>query len=131
MFLYEQEGKPVIGIMSVDSYYTRADGAGLTFKALSYDGTGIKELGSSEYHGSDMEDNGFTDSLNDCGIPNSWIDLIDETAKVRDTVVNSCDGELLLEIITQTDNVEYDEEGYIPERIYRHVKVRGYSDGLQ
>ena len=131
VFLYEQEGKPVIGIMSVDSYYTRADGVGLDFKALSYDGTGIKELGSGEYHGSDMEDNGFTDSLNGCGIPISWIDLIDEAAKVRDTVVYSCDGELLLNVITQTDNVEYDEEGYIPERIHRHVKVRGYSDGLQ
>ena len=78
-----------------------------------------------------MEDNGFTDSLNGCGIPISWIDLIDEAAKVRDTVVYSCDGELLLNVITQTDNVEYDEEGYIPERIHRHVKVRGYSDGLQ
>ncbi|SEL02600.1 hypothetical protein SAMN04487770_10564 [Butyrivibrio sp. ob235] len=128
VFMYEYNEKPVIAITTMESYYTRADGVNLVFKALTYDGDGFEELGSDEYAGSDMEDPGFADTLKECGVDIEWIDfIVDDFKKVQEKLLSVCDGKLITEIITKTDDMEYDEEGYIPETIYRHVEVCGYE----
>ena len=130
VFLYKYNGRPAIGIFTMESHYTRADGIYLAFKALTFDGAGLSEFGSAEYSGTDLQ--GTTtvaETMKKCGVPVEWLDFgEDDLDKVRENVVYACDGILLADVITKTDRVEYGADGITPQNIYRRVKVTGYSD---
>lgn len=130
-FLYDLDGRPVIGIMTEDSYYTRADGMDIIFTALTYDGNDFTVLGTDEYQGSDMEDIGFTDVMKKCGVPARWDAITGwEMEDVHNEVLSSCDGRMLAEVIIKTDDVKEggEEDGYMPVEIKRHVQLKGYSN---
>lgn len=127
VFLYEYDGSPVIGIMSREYYYTRADGVRISFDALRYNGNKFFSIGKSELFGSDFEeeDKDFTKALRRCGLLIDWNDLFEDDLKEK--VLDVCDGKLLTDIITKTDDVKEDEN-YMPTEIQRHVEITGYSD---
>ncbi len=128
VYTYEYNGRPVIGISTMEIYNTRGDAVNLVFRALSYDSTGFSELGADEYCGSDMEDTGFADTMKSCGVDIEWVEFFEnDIKKVQENIIYACDGNLISEIITKTDDVEYDGEGYIAEKIYRHADVYGYE----
>ena len=126
-FLYEYDGSPVIGIMSREYYYTRADGVSISFDALRYNGNRFFSIGKSELSGSSFEeeDKDFTKVLRRCGLLIDWNDLFEDDLKEK--VLDVCDGKLLTDIITKTDDVKEDEN-YMPTEIQRHVEIKGYSD---
>ena len=129
-FLYKYDGRPAIGIFTMESYYTRADGIHLAFKALNFEGVGLSEFGSAEYSGTDlMGAANVSETMTKCGVPVEWLDFAeDDLEKVRENVVYACDGILLADVITKTDRVEYGADGITPQNIYRRVKATGYSD---
>ena len=124
VFLYRHSDHPVIGLMTEEYYYTRADGMNIVFSALSYAGDELTELAYKDYAGSDMEDNGYAEVLMKQGIDITWDDLFEDD--IMDKVLKSCDGELLAEIKLFLDKQEDDD--YFPVKLYRHTEAVGYSD---
>lgn len=112
-FMYEHDGRPAIGILTEDCYYTEADGVDIIFSALSYNGAELQVLGKNEYQGSDLEDTGFTKVMEKCGVPARWDNIVGfDMEDVQYEVLSSCNGRMLAEIITKE----------------RGVKLKGYSD---
>lgn len=124
VFLYRYMNYPVIGIMTKDYSYTRADGVGIIFTALNYGDNEIMLSDSDECMGSDMEDNGFSKIFKRNGIDITWDDLFEDD--MQDRVISACDGRLLAELILGLDDIE--EEDYIPVRLQRHAEVYGYCN---
>ena len=122
LFLYRDSNYPVIGIMTRDYYYTRADGVNIIFTALNYGDEKIQVSDSDEYRGSDTEDNGFSKVFKRNGIDITWEDLFEDD--MQDRMISACNGKLLAELILGLDDME--EEDYIPVRLYRHAEVYGY-----
>ncbi len=124
VFLYRDSNYPVIGIMTEDYYYTRADGMNIIFKALNYGDGEFTVAASEDYAGSDMEDNGLSKELRRNGIDISWDDLFEDD--VQDRVLKACDGQLLAEYNIVLDDQE--DEDYMPVKLYRHVETKGYCN---
>lgn len=122
IFRYEFEGSPVIGIITVEDYYTRADGMYMSFASIRYNGDQIEEVAAGENAGSDMEDNGFTAKMAECGIPAKWNDLFEEDWAW--CVMESAKGTYFASVFVMTDDVEYDDN-YIAKRVMSHVEVEG------
>lgn len=129
VFLYKFNNKPAIGIFTMESSYTRADGMTVAFKALSFEGNGLSEFGAAEFSGNDLDGAAaVVKTMKNCGVPVELTDFVeDDMEKLRENVVYACDGILLAEIITKANRVEYDADGYTPQNIYRHVKATGYA----
>ncbi len=121
-FTYDLDGRPVIGLMAIESYYTRADGMHIYYTVLGASDGSFDVIGKDEYAGSDMEDTGFAKKLKKCGIDVDWEDLYGEDGK--DAVLSGANGTLVGEVVTTVEQVSYDEN-YMPEWIDRLIDIYG------
>lgn len=124
VFSYNDDGTPVIGMMTYNTMYPGADGAYLNFFALTYDGSAFDVSTHAQYAGSDMEDTDFAKQMRKSGINVEWEDIISEHS--QKSILDAASGTLIAEVITKSDDTGYDEN-YDPAPISGRIELHTYS----
>ena len=124
VFSYENDGKPMIGMMTYNSVYPGADGAYLSFYALTYDGTAFDVVNHAEYAGSSFEDDDFAKQVRKSGINVEWDDILSEHS--QKSILDACHGTLIAEVITSSDDTGFDED-YNPAPIKGEIELKAFS----
>ncbi|MBE5846276.1 MAG: hypothetical protein E7300_01195 [Lachnospiraceae bacterium] len=105
------EGKTRIGLETSGCEGFRADGTRIGFEALSFEDGKFVSLGTASYEGSDGENTGVTDKIEELiGVPVNWTELFTRRHRVYDYVADYRD---IFSVITDcTIKTDGDREEY-------------------
>ncbi|MCR4762599.1 MAG: YARHG domain-containing protein [Lachnospiraceae bacterium] len=123
---YDHQGKTSIGIAIQSGAYLMADGEGLDFFEVQYDGKGFSDIGRAGYAGSDGEENeAFMKAMRDCGLEVSWDRCFN--SDFHQEVLSVSGGTKLFMVEAAVNDYVRDEEIWQYSRIAGFVRYTGTS----